>query len=450
MDVVKVWNGRLACALQAAHRLSNESFAERLGIGVRTVASWHDKADLVPRPELQQILDSVLDQATESTRSRFNLLRGEKAAPPASAEPVARLVTFQTRAPLTGSDDQPDPEMSRRIFLNEVLAGADTAASSLLAAAENIRTELESTLTAGTVSPSRLDRLEETVADHIRVYATTPPTPALAGLLLDFMDMRRLMAQRQPATIQACLSEMSTLLATLTADSLMKMGRIGEAHDWYCTARIAADDTSNRELRARVRAQEAMLPYYYGHPNEVVRLVGEAREILGDLPRPTAAFASAAEARALSRLGLRNEAEAVLRRAQDLAATTHEQDSNDAFRFGERRLLFYSSSTLSNLGESARALRVQDEALALYGGTAGLIDPALIRLDRAELLAADGDVNEGISLAHDACFSVDPSHRTPIFAARIRQIIETLPPGTEARQILGELRQSLIVPANRL
>ncbi|HUZ53031.1 MAG TPA: hypothetical protein VMU94_10950 [Streptosporangiaceae bacterium] len=168
------------------------------------------------------------------------------------------------------------------------------------------------------------------------------------------------------------------------------------------------------------------------------------------MARPTAAFASAAEARALARLRLRNEAEAALRKAQDLAATAREPDSNEAFRFGERRLLFYASSTLSNLGETVRALQVQDEALALYGETAGLIDPALIQLDRAELLAANGDVNEGISLAHDACASVDPSHRTPIFAARIRQIIETLPPGTEARQILGELRQSLIVPTNRL
>jgi 8-oxo-dGTP diphosphatase len=33
-----MWTGRTACALQAALRLSNESFAEHLGIAVRTVA----------------------------------------------------------------------------------------------------------------------------------------------------------------------------------------------------------------------------------------------------------------------------------------------------------------------------------------------------------------------------------------------------------------------------
>ena len=56
MDLVTGWTGRAACALQDALRLSNESFAEHLGIGVRTVASWHQKSGLRPRPEMQQIL----------------------------------------------------------------------------------------------------------------------------------------------------------------------------------------------------------------------------------------------------------------------------------------------------------------------------------------------------------------------------------------------------------
>ncbi len=41
MDLVTGWTGRAACDLQAALRMSNESFAEHLGIGERTVAAWH-------------------------------------------------------------------------------------------------------------------------------------------------------------------------------------------------------------------------------------------------------------------------------------------------------------------------------------------------------------------------------------------------------------------------
>jgi hypothetical protein len=79
MDLATGWTGRTACALQAAFRLSNEGFAERLGIGVRTVASWHQKPSLHPRPEMQQILDAALEQAPQPIKDRFAVLVGGSA-----------------------------------------------------------------------------------------------------------------------------------------------------------------------------------------------------------------------------------------------------------------------------------------------------------------------------------------------------------------------------------
>jgi hypothetical protein len=68
------WTGKAACALQAAMRLSNEAFAERLGIGVRTVAGWHQKPATRPQSAMQQILDTAIDQASPAVRSRFEAL----------------------------------------------------------------------------------------------------------------------------------------------------------------------------------------------------------------------------------------------------------------------------------------------------------------------------------------------------------------------------------------
>ncbi len=93
MAQVTGWTGRTACALQAALRLSNEGFAERLGIGVRTVAAWHQKPSLRPRPEMQQVLDTALEQASPAIKERFSVLwwlrrhirrpsRGRMARPP--------------------------------------------------------------------------------------------------------------------------------------------------------------------------------------------------------------------------------------------------------------------------------------------------------------------------------------------------------------------------------
>jgi transcriptional regulator with XRE-family HTH domain len=74
MGLSEPWTGRTACALQAALRLSNELFAERLGIHPRTVAAWHQKPDLKPNSEMQNRLDKALDRATPQVESRFSEL----------------------------------------------------------------------------------------------------------------------------------------------------------------------------------------------------------------------------------------------------------------------------------------------------------------------------------------------------------------------------------------
>lgn len=105
------------------------------------------------------------------------------------------------------------------------------------------------------------------------------------------------------------------MLATLVADALMKLGHLPRSQSWYATARNAADDSGNTELRARVRAQAAMLPFYYGPLEAAVSLSREARIICRGRPSATAAFTSAAEARALAKLGDAEGAEAALRYA---------------------------------------------------------------------------------------------------------------------------------------
>ncbi|MFC0105599.1 transcriptional regulator [Kibdelosporangium aridum] len=71
MSLVSGWTGKTAGALQSALRLSNEAFAQHLGIGVRTVAAWHKKPTLRPQSEMQRILDTALEQAPPAVQARF-------------------------------------------------------------------------------------------------------------------------------------------------------------------------------------------------------------------------------------------------------------------------------------------------------------------------------------------------------------------------------------------
>ncbi|MEV5540064.1 transcriptional regulator [Saccharopolyspora shandongensis] len=94
MDLVTGWTGRTACVLQAALRMSNETFAEHLGIAVRTVSGWHKKPTLVPKSEMQQLLDTALEQASPPVKARFAQLVNDAA----DAGPVDPPVDDQAAA----------------------------------------------------------------------------------------------------------------------------------------------------------------------------------------------------------------------------------------------------------------------------------------------------------------------------------------------------------------
>ena len=99
MDVVDVWTGRLASALQKSLRMSNEAFAAHLGAGVRTVASWHGSPEKEPSPDMQAALDTVLEGASSTVKSRFQLL-----AKPAPGEASVQALRVAIAVVVRGDD----------------------------------------------------------------------------------------------------------------------------------------------------------------------------------------------------------------------------------------------------------------------------------------------------------------------------------------------------------
>jgi len=55
-------------------RLTNEAFAERLGISERTISRWHASPEMKHRTEVQQILDIAYREAGDEVQRRFALL----------------------------------------------------------------------------------------------------------------------------------------------------------------------------------------------------------------------------------------------------------------------------------------------------------------------------------------------------------------------------------------
>jgi hypothetical protein len=83
MQIITTWSAGHADALRQALRMTNESFAEHLGVAVRTVASWRKRPEIVPQPAIQETLDAALERAPDRAKAQFALL---VAAVPADTE----------------------------------------------------------------------------------------------------------------------------------------------------------------------------------------------------------------------------------------------------------------------------------------------------------------------------------------------------------------------------
>jgi tetratricopeptide (TPR) repeat protein/transcriptional regulator with XRE-family HTH domain len=318
----------------------------------------------------------------------------------------------------------------------------------LLESIDRLRRSTDDVLSAGTVTGSRMDLIEDVVEQLRRDHIHDAPNKMLAALLTEFVGVVDLTKQNQTAQIRTRLAGAVAQLATLTADSLMKLGETTDSHRWYRTARLAGDDTHDNALRAQIRAQEAMLPYYYGDLPRTIRLAQEAQNIAGDLACAAACLAAAAEGRAWARLGSHAQAEQAMGRAQDIFNQLPDPDSTDAFTFPERRLLLYLSGTLTYLGEPERAEPIQDRALQLYSqqGAGFTLDPTLIQLDRAAGLA-NSDAVAACELTQETLEAVPAGHRTQIVLTRGTDVLTALPRTARALPAAADLREMLALTA---
>lgn len=89
------WTGRTAEALQFALRMTNDEFAQHLGVAVRTVAGWHETPSTVPRRRLQQLLDVVYERISGPVLRRFQARAGALQSSPVVM--AAEMTLMQAR-----------------------------------------------------------------------------------------------------------------------------------------------------------------------------------------------------------------------------------------------------------------------------------------------------------------------------------------------------------------
>lgn len=126
MITIAQWTGRETKAFRLALRLSIRDFADRLDVGVRTVARWEARgASIAPAPDSQGLLDTALSRASVDEKERLAAaLALTERSVFSSAEPPASLLSVTNSA-------VPLPMMRDSRPISALLGAATLSASGL-------------------------------------------------------------------------------------------------------------------------------------------------------------------------------------------------------------------------------------------------------------------------------------------------------------------------------
>lgn len=320
-----------------------------------------------------------------------------------------------------------------RGMLLTLLADAAAAPDSrFFGAADCLRRQMDDALLGRTVSVTMLDQWEATTAGYGARYMTVPPLRLLCDVLLDFGDIRRMCAQRQPIECAERLCRLAAQLAGLSGVTMIDLGDHRLARSFFRTARTAADETGDRGLRAWVTAREALVPLYYGDPREAAALARAATGLAGRRLCPAGVMSPVIEARALARMAGRGRREALDRvrgafdRAHDMLSELPAANCDDtAFGYTERQLFFHQGDALVTLGDCQGATRAFAQALRMYS-PAEFLDRALVMFGEARCLAEADEPEQALRLGQDILLSLPRQQRTEIVTHAARGLGESI------------------------
>lgn len=230
-------------------------------------------------------------------------------------------------------------------------------------------------------------------------------------------------AEHQPLDVSERLCRLASQLAGIAGIAMLDLGDHRLARSLFRTARTAADETGDRQLRAWVAVRESLVPLYYGDPREAADLATAAADLAGRKPCAAAVMAPVVRTRAQARLlspgqaGRRaalERARASLDRAMDaLADLPADQRADTALGYTERQLHFHAGDILVSLGDWQGAHRAFNRAHELYASTE-VLDHALVSFGQAQCLLAADEPGAALALGRDVLTGLPAEHRTAV------------------------------------
>jgi tetratricopeptide (TPR) repeat protein len=344
-QVIASWTGGHADLLRQSLRMTNESFAEYLGVVVRTVANWRERPEIIPRPAIQETLDAALERAPERAKALFTqLLEHGK---PADCVDSHRMPDPQTFVPAVSSPPAAEAIPRQRIPHDDI---DDLLAQFMITSiGEDTIQQIEQATVylaeSHTQAPAR-KLLSQVMPLHRRIRSL------LGGSL-------RLSQQRELYRIESLLlSHACLLLGDLNDNALAeRYGMAGLA--------FARESGSDQAFAMTVLAKTFRWQKRLTESMDMAR-----RGFACSTDSPIRVQLASQEANAAALLGDAGRAREALARAERAAESVRSDSGLSAWSFPITRQAVFAQSVATQLGDADAMLRAASVADAAWSAGA--------------------------------------------------------------------------------
>jgi transcriptional regulator with XRE-family HTH domain len=326
----------------------------------------------------------------------------------------------------SGSTEEDDVE--RRALLR-VLAALGVGGTVPIDALERLRGGMEASIGLhGDLSAADWERIAWEYGHTVFIQSAEQ---VVADLAVDIHETYRLVQRIKAPLVRASLMRVSAQLCALMADELHSLGLFGPAWRWWRTARNAADQTGDRDLRVWVRAREAINSFNSARPvASSLALTDEAIHIANGHASSGLAEAHKNRAYGLMKQGDQPGALAALTDMRRAFAELPEsvRDDEDSLWGWPEGILHMADSTVYTSFRAPAAAAAQEACLSLYpphrrtGVTTA-------KLFQAVTLIHDRDIDGGLAhaLASIENLPDDSYRRRPSILRGVGQVLDALP-----------------------
>jgi antitoxin (DNA-binding transcriptional repressor) of toxin-antitoxin stability system len=282
-------------------------------------------------------------------------------------------------------------------------------------------------------------------ADHLHALRTRPPTQVRDSLIVDLLAIHRQL-KMPDAGGSAELHRVVAALSTLHANVLTRLGDHGAAIHWWRTARAAADQSGDLELRLKVRATEAGHGRYgQRDPGTVLRLTQDARQIAGGAPSQGLALVVCSQAKALTLLGRHPEALHTLNLYRDLAASAPEPSGIMPGYWKNGQLHFAELVVHAGAGDESGTHEAQGNVLT--PANPDYPYRTLVYLHEALCTVVNGGTAEGARHAARVLDAVPPGFRNHMITETGKTVLRAVPVDRQKDPAVREFREVLAATA---